>query len=310
MRKRLPESVALQDPVVPPANDYPRTVTEERYPCALVQDVAWIGCRSADARVGGGVVLEDAHRRLRVEPPFAASRRDDPEGGSGRHGEQVAQVMRLRSMSDSLIIAPSGLKEIRRGGSGRLMSSTMRNGSPSSCPTPAKATSERCRLIAGRREICPKPTTSLRVRRMHPTRSPDRSMYTCATALDLSTDSPSGAHAGAIELALGPDGDQSGPKHRGQPQARHRAHSRRRFLPQSGSGVTVAPLPPALLLLVQNAAADVPYPGRTPGLRSVICANSGARCLGGEDHVLSVGGVDGHLVQTGDAAGRRPSFRV
>jgi len=32
----------------------------------------------------------------------------------------------------------------------------------------------------------------------------------------------------------------------------------------SGSGVTVAPLPPALLLLVQNAAAGVPYPGRTP----------------------------------------------
>jgi hypothetical protein len=30
------------------------------------------------------------------------------------------------------------------------------------------------------------------------------------------------------------------------------------------SGVTVAPLPPALLLLVQNAAAGVPYPGRTP----------------------------------------------
>jgi hypothetical protein len=36
------------------------------------------------------------------------------------------------------------------------------------------------------------------------------------------------------------------------------------LLPQSGGGVTVAPLPPALLLLVQNAAAGVPYPGRTP----------------------------------------------
>jgi hypothetical protein len=34
--------------------------------------------------------------------------------------------------------------------------------------------------------------------------------------------------------------------------------------PQSGSGVTVAPLPPAPLVLVQNAAAGVPYPGRTP----------------------------------------------
>jgi hypothetical protein len=69
-------------------------------------------------------------------------------------------------------------------------------------------------------------------------------------------------------------------------------------VPQSGSGVTVAPLPPALLLLVQNAAAGVPYPGAHAGLRSVICADSGARCLGGEDHVLSVGGVDGHLVQS------------
>jgi len=36
------------------------------------------------------------------------------------------------------------------------------------------------------------------------------------------------------------------------------------LLPQCGSGVTVAPLPPALLLLVQNAAAGIPYPGRTP----------------------------------------------
>jgi hypothetical protein len=35
-------------------------------------------------------------------------------------------------------------------------------------------------------------------------------------------------------------------------------------MPQSGSGVTVAPLPPALLLLVQNATSGVPYPGRTP----------------------------------------------
>jgi hypothetical protein len=61
----------------------------------------------------------------------------------------------------------------------------------------------------------------------------------------------------------------------------------------------MAPLLPALLLLVQDAAAGVPYPGHA-GLRSVICANSGARCLGSEDHVLSVGGVDGHLVQTGE----------
>jgi len=29
----------------------------------------------------------------------------------------------------------------------------------------------------------------------------------------------------------------------------------------------VAPLPPALLLLVQDAASGVPYPGRTPGGR-------------------------------------------
>jgi hypothetical protein len=72
-------------------------------------------------------------------------------------------------------------------------------------------------------------------------------------------------------------------------------------LPQSGSGVTVAPLPPALLLLVKTRQRASLIRAHA-GLRSVICADSGARCLGGEDHVLSVGGVDGHLVQTGDAA--------
>ena len=52
-------------------------------------------------------------------------------------------------------------------------------------------------------------------------------------------------------------------------------------LPQSGSGVTVAPLPPALLLLVQDAAARTTGRGRFVTLLRVPRAPLAASTRGG-----------------------------
>src|SRR5215207_7653342 len=53
------------------------------------------------------------------------------------------------------------------------------------------------------------------------------------------------------------------------------------LLPQSGSGVTVAPLPPALLLLVQDAAARTTGRGRFVTLLRVPRAPLAASTRGG-----------------------------
>lgn len=71
------------------------------------------------------------------------------------------------------------------------------------------------------------------------------------------------------------------------------------LVPHCGNGSHVRPGDTMSAPFVKRGSGR-PLSGAHAGLRSVICADSGARCLGGEDHVLSVGGVDGHLVQTGE----------